>query len=208
MQIRYLCSLCLIAVAASASAQEFVAEVTPFVGYRFGGELDSAESSQSIELDSAPSYGMLIDVFAGAGSVQFIYSQQRTDARIQDVEQGEAVSRVDTVIHAIQIGGTYRSVREGIQPYLAANVGALHVRTSAGASQSDTFLSGSLGVGVNARPTSNFDVRLEGRVYGAITDADTDLFCQTGADENVCAVRIEGEALAQFEVFAGFTFRF
>ena len=36
----------------------------------------------------------------------------------------------------------------------------------------------------------------------------TDLFCRSGPDLNICAVRVEGDMLIQFEAFAGLTFRF
>ena len=119
------------------------------------------------------------------------------------------ITRVSTDLHVLQLGGTYRGDGEKVQPYLAATVGGTHVRTTAsGDSQNDTFFSGSIGVGINVLPNERFGIRLEARAYGTLTDSDTDLFCQTGPDLNVCAIRVDGTILGQFETFAGFTFRF
>jgi hypothetical protein len=39
-------------------------------------------------------------------------------------------------------------------------------------------------------------------------DSDTELFCQTGPDLNICAVRVKGDLLSQIETLAGVVFRF
>jgi hypothetical protein len=39
-------------------------------------------------------------------------------------------------------------------------------------------------------------------------DSDTDLFCQTGSNQNVCAVRLDGTVMSQIETIAGIVFRF
>ena len=57
-------------------------------------------------------------------------------------------------------------------------------------------------------PNSRLGIRLEARAYGTLMDANTDLFCQTGPDMNICAIRIDGSLLSQFELFAGVVFRF
>jgi hypothetical protein len=63
-------------------------------------------------------------------------------------------------------------------------------------------------VGVSLIPNSRLGIRLEARAYGTLMDANTDLFCQTGPDANICAIRIDGNLLSQFELFAGVVFRF
>ena len=44
--------------------------------------------------------------------------------------------------------------------------------------------------------------------YGTLLDSSTDLFCSTGPDTNVCAIRVKGKMLSQVETFAGITYRF
>jgi hypothetical protein len=39
-------------------------------------------------------------------------------------------------------------------------------------------------------------------------NSNTDLFCQTGPDINVCAIRIDGSIMGQVAAFAGVVFRF
>ena len=201
----------LLLCSAHATAQDFRAEVTPFGGYRFGGDFDieteDPAAASSVKLADSGAYGLLVDWrHSDVTTYQLLYSEQSTDARISDVNAN--LSSVDTRIRVFQFGGTYRGEGDLVQPYLAATVGGTHVRTPANGSQSDTFFSGSIGVGVNVMPTSRLGLKVEARAYGTLTDSSTDLFCQTGPDLNVCAIRVQGTIFSQFETFAGITLRF
>ena len=194
-------------ITATAVAEDYKVAVTPFAGYRFGGELDVQQTSTTLELDDATSFGLLINVKNDAKTTwEVLYSQQQTDATVSDPALN--VSSVDTDIHMLQLGGTYHGDGDNVQPYVALTLGGTHVRTSGNASESDTFWSGSIGIGVNINPSSRFGVRLEARAYGTLTDSNTELFCRTGPDLNICAIRIESNLLSQVETFAGFTLRF
>jgi len=207
---RHLAAFLLGALCTSAHAEGYNVEITPFAGYRFGGDFDvesDTSNGDSVELADSGSFGLLVDVrHTDITTYQFLYSEQSTDAELTGTSFGNM--SVDTKVRVLQLGGTYRGAGDLVQPYLAATIGGTNIRTSGNGSQSDTFFSGSIGVGINVMPTNRLGLRLEARAYGTLTDSDTDLFCQTGPDLNVCAVRVRGTILGQFETFAGFTFRF
>ena len=113
--------------------------------------------------------------------------------------------QVDIDMHVLQIGGTYQGEYQRVRPYVAATLGGTHIRSEG---DSDTFFSGSIGLGVQIKPHGRLGIRLETRAYGTLTSSSTDLFCSTGPDQNVCAVRVDGEVLGQIETFAGIVFRF
>ena len=92
-----------------------------------------------------------------------------------------------------------------MRPYLAATIGGTRIEA---AGESDTFFSGSIGLGMLISPASTFGIRLEARAHGVFINSDTDLLCRTGPDLNVCFIRVEGDMLSQIETFAGFIFRF
>ena len=213
MKKQLLLPMLLILAAAPPFAQDYNAEITPFGGYRFGGNFDIEEtgagigSATSVELSDSSSYGLMVDWRHSPNTTwQILYSEQDTDAQVSGT--ATPLRSIGTQLRVLQIGGTYRGPGDVVQPYLAATVGGTHIRTSGNESQSDTFFSGSIGVGINVLPTSRFGLRLEARAYGTLTDSSTDLFCQTGPDLNVCAIRVQGKLLSQVETFAGFTFRF
>jgi hypothetical protein len=197
----------LLAVPALASAQDTGTEITPFFGYRFGGTFESEDLSTKYEMQDSSSFGLLLN-FRHKGNTQWeiLYSQQNSEAQYSGAAGPDPV--VDVDIHVLQLGGTYRGDGEKARPYLAATMGGTYIRTESNGSKSDTFFSGSIGVGMMFLPRSRVGIRVEARAYGTLVDSNSDIFCQTGPNQNICAIRIDGNLLSQVEVFAGITFRF
>jgi hypothetical protein len=192
---------------ASAQAEEAIAEITAFGAYRFGGTFEDDQSDASFELEDSPSFGLILNIRdRDPTQWEIFYSQQQTDAEFSGATGIDP--DVDVEMHVLQLGGTYQWEGEVARPYLAFTLGGTHIRTSAAASNSDTFFSGSIGLGFKFLPTSRFGIRVEARAYGTMIDSSTDLFCSTGPETNVCAIRVEGKMLSQVETFAGVTYRF
>lgn len=179
-------------------------EITPIGGYRFGGTFEIEASDASYEVQDSSSFGLILNLRDKEHTQwELLFSRQASDATL---ESGTgAQPRVDLDIHILQIGGTYQGQGDTVRPYVAVTIGGSRIETDA---ESDSFFSGSIGVGLQIRPQSRLGIRLEARAYGTLTDSDTDLFCRTGPDLNICAVRVEGDVLAQLETFAGVVFRF
>ena len=135
-----------------------------------------------------------------------MYSKQSTEAEFSGVTPNDALIDVD--LQMLQIGGTYQFEGSSVVPYLAATLGATHATARSSGSESDTFWSGSMGLGVLISPHSRVGLRLEARAYGTFTNSSTDLLCETGPAGAACAIRIKGDLLSQIETFAGVVFRF
>lgn len=188
-------------------AQEATTEITAFGAYRFGGTFEEDDSDASYELNDSPSFGLILNIrHQDPTQWEIFYSQQQTEAEFVG---GTAIDpEVDIDLHVLQLGGTYQWDGEVARPYLAFTLGGTHVRTSSADSKSDTFFSGSIGIGMKFLPTSRVGIRVEARAYGTLVSSSTDLFCSTGPDLNICAIRLEGRMLSQVETFAGITVRF
>jgi hypothetical protein len=201
--------LCCLVVLAPAFAEQqtgFI-EVTPFGAYRFGGTFEVEDSPDAYELDDSPSFGLILNFPHRVNTRwEVFYSQQSTDATFSDAASGNGPLDID--LHTLQIGGTYQFEGNRALPYLAATVGATHARASAADSESDTFWSGSLGLGVLVSPNSRVGLRLEARGHFTFTNSSTDLLCVSGPDQNACAIRVAGDVVTQVEAFAGVVFRF
>jgi hypothetical protein len=188
-------------------AQEAVTEITAFGAYRFGGTFEEDATDASYELNDSPSFGLILNLpHKDPTQWEIIYSQQRTEAEFSGATSNDP--EVDIDLHVLQLGGTYQWEGDVARPYLAFTLGGTHVRTRSADSNSDTFFSGSIGVGMKFLPTSRVGIRVEARAYGTLVSSSTDLFCSTGPDLNLCAVRLEGRMLSQVETFAGITVRF
>ena len=197
----------LISMPALASAQDSGTEITPFFGYRFGGTFETEDVTAKYEMQDSSSFGLLLN-FRHKGNTQWeiLYSQQSSEAEYSGPDGPDPF--VDTEIHVLQFGGTYQGEGQRGRPYLAATIGGTHIRTDSADSSSDTFFSGSIGVGMMFMPASSVGIRVEARAYGTLVDSDSSIFCSTGPDQNICAVAIDGKVLSQVELFAGVTFRF
>ena len=192
---------------ALAQEQSFKFELTPYAGYRVGGEFEDTNGNFSIDLDDNESFGFIFNARHSAVTQwEILYSRQETSA--DTIGTGLSDPSLDLNVEYLHGGGTYLWDGGHIRPYLAATLGGTHVNVTTGGFDSDTFFSFSLGLGLQIQPNSRVGIRLEARSFGTLLDSDTDIFCQSSPMNNVCAIRIDGTLLWQFEAFAGLVFRF
>lgn len=191
----------------SPAAAEANVELTAFGGYRFGGSFNADDAAASYDVEDSPAAGFIVNWRHRDNTRwEVYYSHQDTRADFGAATINDPTLDVET--HALQLGGTYEGSGDRVTPYLAATIGGTHVKVTSRASESDTFLSGSIGVGLVFRPDARLGLRLEARGHGTLVNSGTDLFCRTGPAVNVCALRIEGDMLWQIDTFAGIVFRF
>jgi len=199
------------ACAGSAAAQEqaYAFELAPYGGYRFGGTFAAADSGTSIELDDSASFGLIFNARHSPDTQwEALYAHQETTADTAGLGLGLGGADLDLGIDYLHGGGTYLFDSAWGRPFLSATVGMTRIDVQNAGFDDDVFFSFSMGLGVQFRPTERLGLRLEARGFGTLVDSDTDIFCRTGPDENVCAVRIDGDVMWQMEAIAGVVFRF
>lgn len=197
----------LAAFAANAQEARLESELTAFGGIRLGGEIEVEESDAVYDANDSSSFGLIWNTRHKANTEWEVYfSQQQTEFELSDPLI--VAPTVDLDLYTLQLGGTYLFEGESVQPFLSLTVGGTHVKTNAENGDSDTFISGSIGLGLKFRQGERLGFRLEGRLHGVLVNESSRLFCSIGPVENVCAVQVEGDMLGQFEAFAGVTFRF
>lgn len=204
-----LCALVCAFSGAAAQQQDSWFEITPFGAYRFGGSFEIEGSSESYDFEDSASFGLILN-FPHRQNTRWeiLYSQQSTEAEFSGLTTNDPL--IDLDLHVLQLGGTYQfeGQSEAVVPYLAATLGATHAKASSTGSESDTFWSASIGLGILVSPNSRIGLRLEARAYGTFTNSDTDLLCESGPAGAACAIRVEGDLISQIETFAGVVFRF
>jgi opacity protein-like surface antigen len=190
-----------------AQERDFNIELTPFGAYRVGGRFEEKGTSLAIKLDESESYGFIFNARHSPNTWwEILYSRQETTADATGL--GVTDPRPELTVEYLQAGGTYMWDGERVRPFLAATLGGTRVDVSTAGFDSDTFWSGSLGLGLQIAPTSRLGLRLEARGYGSLLDSSSDLWCQFGPMNNVCAVRIDGKIMWQVEALLGIVFRF
>jgi hypothetical protein len=177
-------------------------QVTPFGGYRFGGDLYEVMTGTALDIDGAPSFGAIGDVFFDIGrSVTFIYSHQ--EAPIDLTAPGGGRTRVRlSVDHwhggaTDELGGTPR-----VRPFLT---GSLGLTRFGGSGDSELRFSMAAGGGVKLLASPRYGVRFDGRVYAIFTDANASSgICGGGG----CIIGLNVAVIWQAEFTAGFVITF
>jgi len=145
-------------------------EVTPFGGYRFGGDLYEEITATSLDIDGAPSVGALVDVFIERDlSVTFLYSHQ--EARVDLPRPPGAPQRVALSIDHWQAGGTQEFGGGAVRPFL---LGTLGLTRYGGEGDSEVRFSLGAGGGVKFMPNQRVGLRLDGRAYAVFVDGGVD----------------------------------
>lgn len=212
LQIGLACFACLLASGAGAQENRLNSEFSVFGGVRLGGEIEVEESKEVYEADDASSFGIIWNTEHSRETEWEVYfSRQQTDFELDDPQLLVPVIELD--MYTLQLGGTYLfdgafRNNDAVQPYMALTLGGTHVKSDADGGDSDTFFSGSIGLGLKFRRGERLGFRLEGRLHSTLVDESSRVFCSVGPVENICAVQVEGDALGQFEAFAGISFRF
>ena len=199
----------LVAVAPQTFAQQSpgTVELTPFAGFRFGGTFTDEDDGREAGVADSATAGFALNFRDGPNTQwEIVYARQSTDVDVRSFDVG--VPTIDLDVDILQVGGTYLGDGELFRPYLAATIGASRLSPTFDGLESDTFWSFGIGGGMHFFPTSRLGLRLEGRMWGTLIDSSTSLFCGSGPQGGGCAIAIQGDALWQFETFAGLVFRF
>jgi hypothetical protein len=192
--------LCLTCHAAPARAQTF--EVSPFGGYRFGGDFFELVTGRSVDLDGAAAVGIVVNVAMYRG-LQFegVYSHERATIGFEPGLFGPAPRTRVSVDHWL-VGGLQEFDRERVRPFVTGLVGLTRY---AGAGDSEVRFTISAGGGVKLLPARSVGVRIEGRVFTTIVDADAGAgVCGPGR----CVLGLHIDAIWQVEITTALVLRF
>ena len=187
-----------------AFAQRF--EVTPFVGYRFGGEIENADfQEERFDFEDDNSLGLILDIAVNENAfVEILVSAQETT--LQD-DRGffgdQPLFEID--VNYLHIGGLYQwKIREGVKPFVVATLGVTDFEPQAAGLSGESFFSMGIGGGVKLMLAKNIGFRFEARGYSTVLDADDESFC----DPHHCYRYDDGTYLWQFEAGAGLILAF
>jgi opacity protein-like surface antigen len=181
-------------------------EVTPFAGYRFGGNFDVSGSTRDASLADHGSFALALDLRRDEESqYELLYSRQQAS-----LQPDSPVGPADVNVEYLQLGGTLDVYVEQplLKPYVVGTLGLTRFTPDAGAGNDDTRFSVSLGAGLRVPVTPHFGLRFEARGYVTFINTDSSVFCASGSFGGVCAIRAKGSTFAQYELLAGAAFAF
>ncbi len=192
--------------ARAASPQDRSFEMTPFYGYRFGGDLGSAEGADSLKVAESSCYGILLDWEVEKDAfVELRYSRQPTELQARGSAFGAGLATVaDMNVEHYFLGGTYQwESQSQFRPFVSADLGV--ARFSPSGSGSDTRFAFALGGGVKVPMAKHLGLRFDGRWVVNRISGDTEIYCTSLGQ---CLVLADGTFFSQIELTAGLTLRF
>jgi hypothetical protein len=188
---------CVLGSAATLQAQGI--EITPFGGYRFGGDFFELIAGRPVDTDGAPALGATVDVPLGNGlQVEGLFTHQDAHVELESVPFGP-LRRAKVSVDHFQ-GGALQEYQDGrVRPYAIGMLGLTHY---AGEGDSEIRFSVAAGGGVKLFATENIGLRLNGQVSATFVYFDARaLACGAGA--GVCFVGLNTDVVWQVEFSAG-----
>ncbi len=183
-------------------------ELTPFVGFRFGGEFERTDrfgfSSSDRELDETESFGLALGIALSRGlQLEFLFSRQDTELLRDEGFFDPDTVLLDLEVDYYHVGVLYQWTPGQVRPFVAASVGSTVFRPESGNVGDESRFSLGFGGGVKVMLGENFGLRFEGRLFSTLIEDDDD-FC----DDFYCYGRDEEEYMVQGEVRGGLVFAF
>jgi opacity protein-like surface antigen len=181
-------------------------EITPFVGYRMGGDFDlSGTTRNQVDLEDHNSFGLAVNLFQdNTASYELFYSRQESS-----LDSNSPLSPFDLNVEYLHLGGTLLVSEElPLSPYIVGGLGLTRFSPQTGSGTDDTRFSMSLGGGVKLPVTQHFGIRLEARGYVTLVNSESAFFCASGPQGGVCAIKARSDTFIQYELLAGAVFAF
>jgi len=180
-------------------------EITPLVGYRFGGDFeanDETSTTSKIKLSEEINYGLL---FAWA------FDRKRQGELLINHYNSQFSQSADSIASNNNIAITYAHIggnvpiSDGYLPvYITGGLGLTHLSPEDTLLDDETRFSMNIGIATKIPVSEHLSFRFGGRVYATFFNSDSTIFC----NEETCAISISSDLWIQSEVNAGLTFTF
>jgi len=175
-------------------------QITPFVGYAFGGSVWDSARERTYSFDSELAYGGSLS-FSISQSWRFEVLYSRQETRLS----GEGLSPSFDVTIERYLAGFQEEKGEGnIRWFGTVWLGATRFVPGLGDVSSETKFSGAVGLGVKTFPVKNVGLRFEARGFYTLVKGEGGAFCANGS----CLFAFSGTGLWQGDVSGGLILAF
>ncbi|HZM94869.1 MAG TPA: hypothetical protein VFB92_15670 [Vicinamibacterales bacterium] len=172
-------------------------EVTPFGGYRFGGDFFELVTGQPVDADGAPAVGAIVDIPLGNGlQIEALFTHQDAHLTVPAGPFGPPIRWRISVDHW-QGGGLQEYADGRVRPFAT---GMLGLTRYAGDGDSEVRFTLGGGGGVKLFPTSKVGVRLNGQLSATFVYADARV---VGCSPGICFFGFNADVVWQLEFSAG-----
>ncbi len=192
----------LLFLASAAAAQKV--EITPFIGYQFGGWFtdDFADGYSLDEVQDSETFGLILDFSINRhAQIEVLYEAQDTEFDRLSFRGPSPVRDLD--IEYFQVGFLWQWLpTEEIRPFIVGSLGAANLDLEGGVDE--TRFATTVGGGVKFFFSDHVGARFEGRLYHVLLENNDEVFCNPDA----CFGYQDTNVMIQFELKAGFVLAF
>jgi hypothetical protein len=178
------------------------AEITPLIGFQFGGKFSVQRGSLNIK--DAMNYGVILDITVRPNT-QLELSYSRQDTRVEFRGVGIDNPIIDAAVEYWQIGGLVEYPKDRVRPFGLFTLGATHFNPKTTGISSVWRFSGTVGGGVKVFLSPNLGLRLQGRLLFPYIAGGSSIFCGLPGG---CYVTLGGTVMLQADVTAGLILAF
>lgn len=175
--------------------------ISPFYGYRFGGDVENNSTGSKYSFEDGPAYGLFLDYAPTNyyGRYELLWSHQDSSLNFHG---DNGLGKVDVAIDVIQLGGVLEFGAERFREYVSGHLGATHFASDGYGD--DTKFSLGIGGGVKAFLTKYIYLRADVRAFCTVTSAQGSFIYANG----VTVASFTGSSLwqGQASVGVGITF--
>ena len=166
----------LLLLPAAAFAQQF--EITPWVGYRLEGSIDSSSDlgfNQDVQVDESGVYGVTFDIGISPNwAVELMANRQDTSFSVDDGLLSPSHELGDVSISYFQAGFLFQGGSGQVNPFFSVTGGLARLDPDFPELDAEYYFAGTLGGGVKIFFSSNIGLRLEARGYWTNLDTNFD----------------------------------
>ena len=193
-------ALALALLLGSAEARAQSVQITPFVGYAFGGSVRDTVLDESRSFDAALAYGGSLSFpISESWRFELLYSRQETKL------SGEGLSPSFDVTIERYLAGFQEEKGEGnVRWFGTVWFGATRFVPGLGGYDSETKFGAGVGLGVKTFPVKNVGLRFEARGLYTLVKGDGGVLCANGT----CLFAFSGNGLWQGDVSVGLILAF
>jgi hypothetical protein len=170
-------------------------ELTPYVSYRFGGEVDDDDryfrDFDETDIEESGAYGITLDIpLDGGFSLELLVSRQESEAQIDEGLFEPSVELGDIDVTYGHVGVLYEWRLGHLVPFVVGSAGGTLLEPAFPGADDETRFSLGLGGGVKVFLSEHVGLRFEGRGFWTDVDEGDDYY-DYGDDGDVL---FQGEA--------------
>jgi hypothetical protein len=173
-------------------------ELSPFVGYTFGGRLEDEETDEKVKIKDASSYGVRVAWdHQRYSQIEFLWSHQETE--LSDNGPLPEDTMFDLDVDYFHIGGTIVWNQGKVEPFFSGSLGLARFDPEDSGLDTETRFSLGFGGGVRYFPTKRLGMVLGARGFVTFFNSEWEVT----SDSEGTTARYEADALWQFQVYSG-----